>query len=274
MMESVTDRGGPVDSRSLRSANDEYQLLRALLTNRTKRHRQRRFLVQGVRSINLALSTGWPMSALLVSESARSRWATDIAERANARELIKMPQPLIDELSQREDGAEVVGVAELKDQPLSILSGARDGVVVVAEAIQSPGNLGMIIRTADALGAAAVVVTGHAADPYDPVAVRASTGALFSVPVVEAKSVAEVLALTAGVRVVGLHPTGEPIDAVELSGGLVLIAGTESTGLSRKAMDQCDALAAIPMSGTTGSLNVGSAVAIALAEVGRRRRSE
>ena len=116
-----------------------------------------------------------------------------------------------------------------------------------------------------------MVVTGHAADPYDPQTIRASTGAIFSLPFSQAGSVRAVMdAIPA--RVVGLHPDGEVIDAVDLSAPLLLVAGTESTGLSRAALDGCDALASIPMTESTASLNVGTAVAIALAELARRQR--
>lgn len=264
-----TPRAGT--TRTLRSANDEYQLLLALLTNRTKRHRQGRFLVHGVRSINLAMTSGWPIASLLVSDTATSRWAQDLLAAAAVPEIIRMADHLLAELSQREEGAEVVAVAETRKIDVAATDWG-EGPVVVAEAVQSPGNLGTILRSADALGATGAIVTGHAADPYDPQCVRASTGALFSVPFAAASSVAEVIDAVPG-RAVGLHPDGDVLDDVDLSGRVLLLAGTESTGLSRKAIDACDALASIPMTGTTASLNVATAVSIALAEIARRRRS-
>ncbi len=181
-----------------------------------------------------------------------------------------MADSLLDRLSQREDGAEVVAVAEMRHRDVSSVA-VNEGPVVVAEGVQSPGNLGMILRSAKALGAAGLIVTGHAADLYDPHTIRASTGALFAVPFAQASSVKTAVdAIPA--RAIGLHPDGEVIDAVDLSPPLVLVAGTESTGLSRSALDSCDALAAIPMTESTSSLNVGTAVAIALAEIARRRR--
>ena len=258
-------------ARALRSANDEFQLLEALLTNRKKRKQQGAFLVHGVRTLETALASGWPMRALLISEEAGSRWASQLVERATVPEVIRVPAPLLDRLSQRDEGAEVVGLAEMADRDAALLPVTEGLPVVVAEGIQSPGNLGMILRSAQALGAAGVVVAGHAADPYDPQTVRASTGAMFTMPFAQAASVKEVIS-SIRARSVGLHPDGETIDDVDLAGPLLLVAGTESTGLSRGALETCDALASIPMTEATASLNVGTAVAIALAEVARRRR--
>ena len=256
--------------RTLRAANDEFQLLEALLTNRRKRRQQGVFLVHGVRAIDSAWASGWPVRSLLVKESATSPWARGLQDRTPAAEVVMLADPLLDRLSQREDGAEVVAVAEIRDRDVSSIS-TNDGPIVVAEGVQSPGNLGMILRSAKALGAAGVIVTGHAADLHDPQTIRASTGALFSLPFAQAASVKAVMDAVPA-RAVGLHPDGEVIDKVDLSTPLLLVAGTESTGLSRAALDSCDALASIPMTESTASLNVGTAVAIALAEIARRRR--
>lgn len=268
---SQNDRVTKPPLRTLRSPNDEFQLLEALLTNRKKRKQQGAFLVHGVRSIAAAISSAWPLRALLVKDGAISRWAEQLVDTAPVHEVIRVAAPLHDKLSRREEGAEVVAVAEMQQRDFASLARSDALPVVVAEGIQGPGNLGTILRSAQALGAAAVVVTGHAADPYDPQTVRASTGALFTMPFAQASSVKEVLdAIPA--HSVGLHPDGETIDDVDLTGPLLLIAGTEATGLSRSALEECDALAAIPMTESTASLNVGTAVAIALAEVARRRR--
>jgi 23S rRNA (uridine2479-2'-O)-methyltransferase len=268
----MTGMGRGAPERMLSTANAEYQVLRALLANRNKRHRQRRFLVQGVRSIDSAVAAGWPIPILLVRDGHRSSWLDDLLTAGAVGEVLVLAGPLLDELSEREDGAEAVAVASIVDTPVTAVSD-RAGPVVVAEAVQSPGNLGTIVRSAHALGAAGVVVTGHAADPWDPRAVRAATGALFRVAVGPAASVEAAAGELGGRRLVGLDPAGESLDDVDLAGPLALVAGTEATGLSRKARERCDTLAAIPMVGDASSLNVATATAIVLAEVARRARA-
>lgn len=263
----------PQYERRVGSRNDQFQLLSALLTNRNKRHRLGRFLVHGVRSIELVLEVGWPLEALLVSETASSSWSTDLVAHCEAVgvAVVWMAADLVDELSERADGAEAIAVASTVTRSIEEVE-AGGGPLIVLEAVKSPGNLGMIVRSADALGASGFVVTGHAADVYDPQCVRASTGALFTVPFTAARSVPDVRRALSR-RLVGLHPDGEIIDHVDLDGRIAFVAGTEATGLSRPAIEHCDSLASIPMTGTTASLNVGTAVAVALAEVARRHRS-
>jgi TrmH family RNA methyltransferase len=258
-------------TRSISSANAEYQLLAALVGNRSKRHRQRRFLVQGVRAIDAALGSGWPVASVLLSDAAKSAWSRALTERAPGAEVVKVRAALLDQLSQRDEGAEALLVARVQPRSSESLDAATDGPLVIIEAIQNPGNLGTIFRAAAGLGAGGLVLTGHAADPYDPQCVRASAGALFHVPFATAVSLSA-LSESLRRRLIGLDPGGAAIDEVDLSGRIALIAGNERTGLSRAALE-ASTLTAIPTPGPVDSLNVSVAIAIALAEVQRRRRA-
>lgn len=264
---------GPGGSRrrSISSANAEFQLLAALVGNRTKRHRQRRFIVQGVRGIDAALGSGWPVASVLLSDAASSAWSRGLPERATGSEVVQVRAALFDQLSQREDGAEALLVARMPPRPPELLDAAAGEPLVVVEAIQNPGNLGTIFRAAAGLGAGGLLLTGHGADPYDPRCVRASAGAIFHIPFATAASL-RTASGSLGRRLIGLDPGGAAIDDVDLSGRIALIAGNERTGLSRAARES-SLLAAIPTPGPVDSLNVSVALAIALAEVQRRRRA-
>jgi TrmH family RNA methyltransferase len=143
----------------------------------------------------------------------------------------------------------------------------------------APGNIGTLVRSADAFGAAGVVVTGHAADPYDPRAVRASTGSLFAVPVVRVPSHADVLAWVAGLRdrgvpmrVVGTDETGRvEIAEHDLTGPTILAVGNETHGLSAAWRAACDEMVRIPITGAASSLNAAAAATVALYEAARQR---
>jgi 23S rRNA (uridine2479-2'-O)-methyltransferase len=134
--------------------------------------------------------------------------------------------------------------------------------------------VGTAIRSADAFGAAAVIVTGHAADPYDPRAVRASTGSLFAVPVIrlDGHAPAVAWAVAHGLTVVGTDEEGDAdIDAVDLTTPTLLVIGAEATGLSAGWREACR-LSRIPIGGAASSLNAASAASIALYECSRQRR--
>src|SRR4051812_23425224 len=149
-----------------------------------------------------------------------------------------MSPDLVAELADKES-AELIAVVGLPTAPELPVSNDPHLLVVVFDRPSTPGNIGTLIRSADAFGAAAVVVTGHAADPYDPKSVRASTGSIFALPVVQAEGPDEVLrwASRTGVQLVGTDEHG-PVEVAEhdLTGPTALLIGNEATGLSQAAI--------------------------------------
>jgi tRNA G18 (ribose-2'-O)-methylase SpoU len=264
----------PPRQRRIDSANDELQLVLSLLHNRKQRRRQGRFVVQGVAAINQALAHGWSFESLWIAQGRTlSRWARDVLERAGARAYVELEPELFVELSGKTEPGELVAVLDLPPDDLGRIAGAS--LVVVCDRPASPGNLGSIVRTADAFGADGVVVTGHAADVYDPQTVRASLGALFATPVVTAGSPREVAAWLRGraLRIVGTSAKAEsPLDACDFRMPAALVVGNETAGLSEAWRELCDEVVSIPIRGATSSLNVAAAAAIFLAEVDRQRR--
>ncbi len=173
------------------------------------------------------------------------------------------------------DGAELVAVVEMPDDGVVRLSGSTrpHGPVVVFDRPTSPGNIGTLARSADAFGASALVVTGHAADPYDPQAVRASTGSLFALTVLRVPGPGPVVehAHAHGYRIVGTDEEGTALDRVDLTGRLVLVVGNETHGLPSGWRAVCDDVASIAMVGTASSLNAAVAGSLVLHEALRQR---
>jgi len=262
------------------SRNARFQQWAALLENRSKRQRSGEFIVQGVRPITLALRNGWPIGAVLYdADGATSQWAAEILGTVAAPKVAVAPE-LMHELGGKTDAApELLVVAALPADDLARIPAGLGMLAAVFDRPASPGNLGTLIRSADAFGASGVIVTGHAADVYDPRSVRASTGSLFSLPVVRAPSHRPVLdwagALRAGgldVSVVGTDEQGAvDVADVDFSGPTLLVVGNETAGLSAAWRDACDHLARIPMLGTASSLNAAMAASIALYESARQR---
>jgi 23S rRNA (uridine2479-2'-O)-methyltransferase len=264
--------------RRIRSADAEFQLLHALVDNRRQRARQHRFLVEGVRAIDRAVAHGWPLDALVHGEGRLlSRWARDLLSSDAAGETVELAPALMAELSGKEETSELIAVARLPPDDLDRIAARPELLVVAFDRPVGPGNLGSVIRSADAFGADGVVVTGHGADPYDPAAVRASMGSLFALPVVRAGDagtlgawLARLRAEAPALRVVGSSANAEtPLPPGGLQRPLVLVVGNETRGLSRGWRERCDELLRIPMRGGAGSLNVAAAAAILLHEVAR-----
>ncbi|MDX6253601.1 MAG: rRNA (uridine2479-2-O)-methyltransferase [Kribbellaceae bacterium] len=263
------------------SRNARFQVWQALLTNRNKRQRAGEFLVQGVRPITVAVEHGWPIRALIHdSERPLSRWAYELQQRQRGTEWVSMAPELLAELGEKDEAApELVAVMELPPDDLNRIKVGPDFLGVVFDRPTGPGNIGSIIRSADAFGADGLIVTGHAADVYDPKSVRASTGSIFAVPAVRVPSQREVMEWVADQRalgnpivVVGTDEQGTAdIDDFDLTQPTLLLIGNETSGLSVAWKELADQLVRIPMTGSASSLNAANAATAVLYEVSRQR---
>ena len=171
----------------------------------------------------------------------------------------------------RPDGLLMVGPHVAKR--LSDLQLPPQALVIVTEAIEKPGNLGTILRSADAANAGAVIVCDRTTDVHNPNVVRASTGTMFSVPIVEATS-EEALAWLRehGFKILAATPHAEKLHfEVDLTGNVALAVGAEQYGLTAKWMDNADLRVRIPMLGLADSLNVSAATTILVYEAVRQR---
>jgi 23S rRNA (uridine2479-2'-O)-methyltransferase len=260
--------------------NARFQQWQALLANRNKRQREREFLVQGVRPITLAVQHGWSVGTwLTVDGRALSRWAGRMLDTVAATRVTLAPE-LMSELGGKDEGTpELLAVVRLPEDDLSRIPTGPDMLVMVFDRPATPGNVGTLVRSADAFGAAAVIVTGHAADPYDPRAVRASTGSLFAVPVVRAASHRDVLDWVHGLRdeglpagIVGTDEHGDvDLAGHDLTGPTVAVVGNETHGLSAGWREASDRMLRIPMTGAASSLNAAAAATVVLYEAARQR---
>ncbi|MFJ1540825.1 TrmH family RNA methyltransferase [Micromonospora chalcea] len=268
---------------TITTRNASFQQWQALLTNRTKRQRSGEFLVQGVRPITVALEQGWEIRALLYPDrQPLSRWCRELLDRADARRVALAPELMRELSGKEEESPELLAVVAQPDDELTRIPVGPAMLVVVFDRPKTPGNIGTLIRSADAFGASGVVVTGHAADPYDPKAVRASTGSLFAVPAVRVPShhavldwVAEVRKQGPQIQIIGTDEHGD-VDVAEhdLTGPTLLLVGNETHGLSKGWQEAVDRMVRIPIVGAASSLNAAAAGTVALYEAARQRAKQ
>lgn len=256
--------------------NARFQQWEALLTNRNTRHRLGEFLVQGVRPITEAIAQKWQIKALLHAGNVRSQWARDLIGGQVADEVIRLSPDLLRDLSDKdEDTAELTAVVAIPADDLSRIRPRPHGVVVVLDRPISPGNVGSLLRSADALGADGVIIAGRAADLYDPKTIRASRGSLFAVPTVRVETPATVLDWLRSTGSTTLVGTSE--DAVtdiwshDFTGPTAVVVGNETTGMSYFWSEHCDTTIRIPMVGSASSFNATVAASITLYEIARQR---
>ncbi len=261
--------------------DSQFQYIQTLQSNRTKRHQEKTFFVEGVRAITQALENKWKIRALVYSRDRRlSEWAEGVIERAGASTHFELPLPLMEKISQKEDTSELVALVGMPEDDLGRIPVREDFLAMVFDRPSNPGNLGAIIRSCDSLGVAGLVITGHPVDLFDPETIRATAGSFFSLPVVRLFANQELVTWLAGLknRLPGLQVVGtsakatDPIQAHDLRGPTVLLVGSESRGLSQGHRDLCDVILTIPMGGSASSLNVACAASILLYEVSRQRK--
>ncbi|RFU37761.1 RNA methyltransferase [Actinomadura logoneensis] len=260
--------------------NARFQQWEALLRNQNKRQRAGEFLLQGVRPITLAVEHGWPVRALIHdADRPLSRWAAGILARTDAEHIAMSPDLLLQLSGKEQQTPELVAVVELPADDLTRIPVTPTFLGAVFDRPTGPGNIGTLIRSLDAFGGAGLIVTGHAADPYDPKAVRASTGSLLALPVVRVRSHRDVLDWTAAlhadgrpVQIVGTDEHGDrDIADVDLTRPTLLVIGNETHGLSAGWRDACDIMSRIPIGGSASSLNAANAATVALYEATRQR---
>ena len=243
----------------------------ALLRDRTQRDARGQFLIEGVRSIALALERNAlqtliyasPMTALSGRIVARARIAGVPHFVADAETL----QPL----AQGEDPQGLVGIASRQTLTLE-QAGAHSGIWLALESIRKPGNLGSILRTAQASGARGVIAVGDEVDFYNPASVRASMGAFWQQRLVRA-TWDELFAFRARHHPFWLGTSlhnAEDYSRIRYPRDLWLWLGDERKGLSPRALKACRKLAYIPVDSSVDSLGVGVAAGVMLYEIARR----
>lgn len=264
--------------------NAAYQKFEVLKTNRNKRHRYGEFFVEGVRNINQAVKNGWAFSSLLYSEEARlSNWARDCIRTIRTDVNYAMPAALFRDLSDKDDVSELLAVVRMREDRLDIAALRDNPLLMLFDRPSNKGNLGTMLRSADALGVDALIITGHAVDAYDPEVVSSSMGSLFSVPFVRMQDQVDIDALIVSLRaryprfqaIATTAHKQSPIDQTDLTAPCLLMIGNETEGLCKALYAAADATVTIPMADTSSasSFNVACAATSILYEITRQRRA-
>jgi tRNA G18 (ribose-2'-O)-methylase SpoU len=264
----------------VRKKDNLFQRAEVLKRNREKRHQYGEFLIEGVSQINLAVKYRWNLRALLFADDKPlSSWAQELVSSGVAAEHWELAPDLMAELSDKDETSEIIAIVEQRRLEPAVIPAQPRGLVVVFDRPASPGNLGSSIRSADALGAQGIIISGHAVDTYDPFVVRGSMGAIFALPVTTTASHTGVKEWVDNARAQGIDyqivgSSGKATDlvfSVDFNKPTVLILGNETVGMSRGYWDICDTTIKIPIGGALSSINVSCAASILLYEIARQR---
>lgn len=252
------------------AANPLVKRIRAL-ADRKHRRREGAFVVEGIQPVWRAVEAGWDIDTLLVvperlAESAR---AMVDEQRARGIRVVELGAELSGRLTDRDRPPGLFAVVRSRNTALDELPVPPDAVFVALHGVANPGNLGTVVRTADAAGAAGVILVGDTADPFAPAAVKASMGSLFATPIAAAADAEELFgwARARAVDVLATSGYAEPAHwELNYSPPLVVLLGNEGEGLPADLLARAARTVRIPMVGTAESLNLAVAAALVLYE--------
>jgi RNA methyltransferase, TrmH family len=245
------------------------------LRRRRTREQSRATLVEGYEELLLALEAGVRPRVLYYCPDlvAGERQAAVERVAATGAEVIRLSRAVFDKVAYRESPDGWLAVVPAVADDLAALEPGPRPLLLLCEGVEKPGNIGAMLRTADAAGVAAVIAAGPVTDWGNPNLIRASKGTVFSVPVASG-SVDDVLSWLGerGVAVVATTPDADvPITEVDLAGAIAIAVGSEKHGLSAPFLAAAQVRAKIPMLGRANSLNVATAAAVAIYEAVRQR---
>ncbi|MDO7874004.1 RNA methyltransferase [Hymenobacter sp. ASUV-10] len=237
-------------------------------------------LVEGLRELTIAVEAGVTVAALytcpeLGGETGQRAIQSLLAPQRPAPEWFEVTRPVFEKVAYRESSDGILAVLRTPHSTLADLRLPANPLLLVLEAVEKPGNLGAILRTADAAPVDAVLIGDPRTDLYNPNAIRASIGCVFTVPTVAAPMSAILEFLRAkGIRsyAAALTPTARPYTNYDFTTPTALVLGTEADGLTTATQQACDETIIIPMMGRIDSLNVSVAGAVLAFEAVRQRK--
>lgn len=231
--------------------------------------------IEGVRIIEEAIRSGLRFQAVFFSESGRVHAARLLPQISSHAEALLLPDDVFSSAVSTDAPQGVAALVKLKPTKLEDLLGQTGGIplIVAVAGIQDPGNLGTIIRSAEAFAARGVLLGEKTVSHSNPKVVRASAGSLFREPLISVKLAEAIMLLKQnGYRVVASSShKGKPLDQADFTGPSVLLIGNEGAGLPAEILAEADELVTIPHSSRVESLNAGMAASIMLYEVARQR---
>lgn len=240
------------------------------LQKASERREQNRIIIEGRREIERALACGFEIDTLFVCPDIAK---DDLAIKANVLEEVSLE--VFDKIAYREGSDGLLALAIPKYASLNSFKPKRKNpLIIVLETVEKPGNLGAVMRTADAAGVDAVIIADPRTDLYNPNAIRASVGCIFSVPLFACSSEECIKWLKANNITIYCTYLKASIDYLEadFKKASAIVMGTEATGISQQWVEVADQNIIIPMNGIADSLNVSVTTAIVTFEAVRQRR--
>ena len=253
------------------TSNPKVKFLLSLEKPRERR-KQQLFVIEGHKEIMLALNAGYKIGNIFycIDQIKESDLDPQLIEN---KLVIPVTQDVFNKIAIRENSASVIAVAEMKTHNLADIKTTGTPLFLVLESVEKPGNLGAILRTADAAGVSAVIICDPQTDIYNPNVIRSSIGCLFTQPVAIASSDETIVWLQKNGFAIWCTylPASKPYYEIDYTRAGAIVMGTEATGLSPEWVKVASSNIIIPMLGKADSMNVSTSAAVVVFEARRQR---
>jgi TrmH family RNA methyltransferase len=258
----------------MKSKNAEYQIIQSLKQNRAKRNKYHEVFVEGIECIKQALNSHQEITRIIIKDiNSLSNWGKNVIKQYKDAKVIEMSDKLYNELTDKTNPSEMLITAKVKPNTFDDVH-TENPFIIAFDRPSDYGNLGSIIRSANAFNADGIFIMGHGVDVYEPKVIRASLGSVFFTKVVTVESMETFEDYIKNqkkknnMEIVGTDSLGTvSIKDCKLKRPIMIIIGNEAKGMSVKLKEVCDKIIKIPMEGNVNSLNVSCAASIIMWEV-------
>jgi TrmH family RNA methyltransferase len=254
--------------------NDEYQIIHSLRHNREKRNKLNEIFIEGIECIKQAINANIEITRIIVKDgNSLSNWGNDVIKKFDTAKIIEMTEDLYNKLTDKADPSEMLVTAKMKTYTVDDIV-CENPFILLFDRPSDYGNMGSIIRSANAFNADGIIIIGHGIDIYESKTIRASLGSIFFTKIAAVESMEKLLEFIDAqkqknkMEVIGTDSAGAvSLNECKITRPVMLIIGNEAKGMSVKLKEICDKIVKIPMSGNVNSLNVSCAASILMWEI-------
>jgi len=259
----------------INTENAEYQIIKSLKLNRIKRNKLREIFVEGTECIKQAVNANMEITRIIVNDMDNlSGWGKSIIKQYKNAKVIEMSEKLYNDLSDKTVPSEMLITAKIKQNKIIDDMNTENPFIIVFDRPSDHGNLGSIIRSANAFNVDGIFIIGHGIDIYESKVIRSSLGSIFFTNIAPIESM-DVLAQYIktqkeknNMEIIGTDSSGAlSVKDCRIKRPVMVIIGNESKGMSVKLKEMCDKIIRIPMEGNVNSLNVSCAASIIMWEI-------
>jgi TrmH family RNA methyltransferase len=257
------------------------KIFKELLKLKTKKGRetQRRFLIEGVRLCEEIANSNWEMESVLFTSSFQnSSTGKKLLQKFEKRNIKTIPvkAEVVKKLSDTVTPQGIIGVVKIREFSLDQLWSEDSNIILALDAIRDPGNVGTLIRTADAFGIGGVILSADTVEVYNPKVVRSTMGSIFHLPIFDGTDLEKIIPQLKkrNFKIYGTDVReGKDFDRLDYSEKMCLLIGSEAEGLNKNLLELSDEIIRIPIFGRAESLNASVAGGILLYEMTKRKKS-